>query len=142
MKELSITDPLYQSTIRYLIGGTEEELYALIRARHGQEALMRNKHGEGAPLARDENDAGTDAMQFHINGAEEFFYVWLATATPDLVWHETMHLTFDVLTCRGIAYSDECEDAFAYWGGAVFAEVVHKLMRLYDPVHRRSRAKA
>ena len=73
-----------------------------------------NKFNEVGPLEDD-----TDGLQFHVNGSAgigEAFYIWVHEPSKKLLDHEILHLMFDILHTRGIAYADECEDAFCYLG--------------------------
>lgn len=127
LKEIKIKDPMYQSSISYLVGGSEADLYKFLRRRHGKGVKLCNKEASEVEAMREPDSASTDGMQFHVNEEEEYFYVWVQRKDIGLVFHETMHLAFDVLSCRGIEYADECEDAFCYWGAAVYAEAHRKI---------------
>lgn len=118
MKEIKIHEPLYFVDVSYLIGGSVKEV----------QALMDRRHGKGAV----DLDDDTDAYMFEVSGThgrDERFYVWLHKPTRNLLFHETLHLTFAVLRNRGVEYAEECEDAFAYWGGWMFDRAA-KAMKL------------
>lgn len=128
LKEHKIKDPIYQSSVSLLVGGNEAELYKFLRRRHGEGVKITNKEsGENAEASCDPRSASTDGIQFHVNEDREHFYAWIQHEDIDALFHEVMHLTFDVLTCRGIQYDDSCEDAFCYWGAAVFAQAYQKI---------------
>lgn len=127
LREVSFHEPMYQTDISYLYGGTPLDLIKFIEKRHG----------DSPPISWSEvfnwgTDADTtDGYQFHVNaplGRGERFYVWMAEVSPSLIFHETFHLVGDILHTRGISYSLESEEAFAYLGGYIFEEV-YKLLR-------------
>ena len=126
MKEVRFTEPMYQADISYLVGGDVPELIAFIKERHGNELPVswseKFEWGEDAHT--------TDGYQFHINaplGKGETFYVWMAEKTPSLLFHETFHLVGDILHTRGINYSNDSEEAYAYLGGWIFQEAFRQL---------------
>lgn len=128
MKEYRFVEPMYQADISYLVGGDVPELIEFIKARHGKQAIPfswneKFEWGEDAHT--------TDAYQFHINaplGKGEIFYVWMYEKNASLLFHETFHLVGDILHTRGIKYSNESEEAYAYLGGWIFQEAF-KLLR-------------
>lgn len=127
MKEVKIHNDLYDVDISYLIGGDVPELISFIKERHG-DAPMYSFHER---FHWTEDADTTNAYQFHINaplGKGEIFYVWVAEKTPYLLFHETLHLTGDILYNRGVRYSMDSEEAFAYLGGWIFQEAF-KLLR-------------
>lgn len=126
MKEIKLSDPLYETDIRLLIGGSAKDLIA----------LMTKRHGSVSPMSWDqksdwEEDADTtNGYQFHINapfGYGEIFYIWIDELAPSLLAHEIFHLTGDILFTRGIVYSRESEEAFAYLNGWLFDKILKKL---------------
>ena len=128
LKEIRFTEPLYQADISYLIGGEVPDLINFIKERHkvGQMYSFNEK------FDWTEDADTTNAYQFHVSaplGKGEVFYVWVAENTPYLLFHETFHLTGDILCNRGIKYSMDSEEAFAYLGGWIFQEVTRLLKR-------------
>lgn len=112
MREIKIEEPFYAVQISYFIGGSIPELNKVLKKRYGDDF--------------DEQNDDTDAYQHHIipaGGKDEIFFVWIGNPDMNLLWHETMHLAFDILRVRGIAYSERCEDAFAYLGGNIFQKL-------------------
>lgn len=131
LKEIRVKDPLFQREISYLVGGTEAELYAFVKARHGADVMLLNKQAEGGDSPEpDAHSAGNDGLQFHVAGEREHFYAWIANEEVSLLWHETFHLTLDVLTSVGISYSDESEEVFAYWGAKIFSDACSKIFSI------------
>lgn len=127
MKEIKIHNDLYDAGISYLVGGDVPELISFIKERHGNAPM----YSFGERFYWTEDADTTNAYQFHINaplGKGEIFYVWVAEKTPYLLFHETFHLTGDILYNRGIKYCMESEEAFAYLGGWIFQEAF-KLLR-------------
>lgn len=121
IREITFLEPMYQVDISYLYGGTVESLIEFIGKRHDKVSPL--SWSEEFHWGKDANT--TDAYQFHINaplGKGEKFYVWMSDVTPSLLFHETFHLTGDILHTRGIKYSSESEEAFAYLGGWIFQE--------------------
>ena len=127
MKEYRFTEQMYQADISYLVGGDVPKLISFINDRHkGAQMYSFNEKFNWS-----EDADTTNAYQFHIPaplGKGEVFYVWVNEKTPYLLFHETFHLTGDILHNRGIKYCMESEEAFAYLGGYIFQEVF-KLMR-------------
>ena len=121
IKEVRFVEPLYQCDISYLVGGDVPLLISFIKERH-----------KNAPMYSFEekfewtDDADTtNAYQFHVTaplGKGEVFYVWVSELSAYLLFHETFHLTGDILYNRGIKYCMESEEAFAYLGGYLFQE--------------------
>lgn len=121
IKEVRFTEPLYQVDISYLVGGDVPQLISFIKERHKN--LQMYSFNEKFDWAEDADT--TNAYQFHVSGPlgkGETFYVWVAEGTPYLLFHETFHLVGDIMWNRGIKYSMESEEAFAYLGGWIFQE--------------------
>lgn len=133
MQVISLADPLYQSDIKLLIGGTPQNVHTYIDDEHGVGAVAYNKENGTS----DGWDDPTDGMQFHVNQGHEAFYIWIERPELDLLHHEMYHLTHDVLSVRGIEYSDGCEDAFAYLNTHLFMDAYNKLF-----VHKKQNRKA
>lgn len=118
MKEIIFTDPLYEAEIVYLVGGSFSDLEKYLKEHHGDAKL----YSWGDTFDFDDT---TTAYQFHINspmGKDERFYIWIGEGelSPRLLWHETLHLTTDILWTRGIYHCNQTEEAFAYLGGWIF----------------------
>lgn len=116
MKEIRLHQDLYDADVSFLLGGSVPEVNALVTARHGVQP---------EPL-----DDDTNGYQFHISaplGKNEIFYVWIHTPDMNLLWHETMHCAFDILKTRGIIYTEDSEEAFAYLGADIFEMLCKKL---------------
>lgn len=126
MKEYRFTDPIYESDITYLIGGSVNELISFIKENHVNNPVM--SWGESFEWGNDADT--TNAYQFHINallGYGERFYVWIHEVTPSLLYHETYHLVNDILHVRGVIFSYESEEAYSYLGGWIFQEISNSL---------------
>lgn len=127
MKIIKIHVPLYLAEVTYLFYCTPEETHAYLQKEHGQN-YQTTSHNEVPEPGKMDDD--TDGLQFHVPGymgKHEVFYVWIAEPDLNVLWHETLHLTFDILIQRGVEYAPSCEDAFAYLGGYIFDEVSKKL---------------
>lgn len=122
IKEIRFTEPMYQVDISYLVGGDVLQLISFIKERHkGAQMYSFNEKFDWA-----EDADTTNAYQFHVSaplGKGEVFYVWVEDSTPYLLFHETFHLVGDIMWNRGIKYSMESEEAFAYLGGWIFQEM-------------------
>lgn len=115
MKIIQIHEPFYNVDINYFLDGTIPEVNKLLKERFGD--------------AFEDHEDDTDAFQSSVlqpGGDGELFYVFIADPDMDLLWHETMHLAFDILRQRGVKYSYNCEDAFAYLGGHIFTALFKK----------------
>lgn len=125
LKKIRLKDPLYQSDIVVLVGGDTASLRRYLHRKHGSEVRTYNKNTP----CDEEIGIGEDSggLQFHVKRPQETFYIWVAIKDIDTMWHEVYHLTHDILFARGIIYSDSAEDAFAYFGGALFAQIYKKL---------------
>ena len=126
IKEVSFYEPLYQANISYLVGGDVNDLISFIKERH-KDAKMYS-FGEQFEWTEDANT--TNAYQFHVAaplGKGEVFYVWMDALSAYLLFHETFHLTGDILWNRGIKYNMDSEEAFAYLGGYLFQEAFRLL---------------
>jgi len=126
MKEVKFTDPIYEADIVYLFGGTADDMIEYIRHNHGNEQVYSWSY----PFEFLEDANTTDAYQFHINavlGIGETFYVWMHEPTHSLMYHETFHLIGDILHTRGIEYTYQSEEAFAYLGGWIWKELMKNL---------------
>jgi hypothetical protein len=122
IKEYKFHEPLYFVDISVLIGGDVPQLITFIKERHGDAQMY--SFGEKFNWAEDADT--TDAYQFNIPaplGKGEIFYLWVYDKTPYLFGHELFHLTGDILYHRGIKYSMESEEAFAYYFGYIFQEI-------------------
>lgn len=127
MQVLSFVDPLYRANITYLIGGTVPELLKYLKKKHKN----FKSYSWGNEFEWGEDADSTDGYQFHVNaplGVGEVFYVWVDRPSPFLLFHETYHLVGDILYNRGIVYSEDSEEAFAYLGGWIFEEI-HRLLK-------------
>jgi hypothetical protein len=118
--EASFTDPLYEADITYLRGGSVADLRQYVAMKHPGAQPM--SWGDETNL-----EDGTDAYEFHVAtgvGDDEHFYVWMHDEHPEqrLLFHETLHLTSDILWFRGIKYTSESEEAFCYLGGWIFEQ--------------------
>lgn len=117
--EIKFHEQLYQADISYLSGGDVPQLIKFIKQRHGNAQMY--SFGEKFDWSEDADT--TNAYQFHIPaplGRGEAFYIWTEERTPYLIFHETFHLTGDILYNRGVKYCMESEEAFAYLGGWLF----------------------
>lgn len=126
IKEVRFLEPLYRADISYLIGGDVPQLIKFIAERH-KDAKM---YSFSERFEWTEDADTTDAYQFHVVGPlgkGEVFYVWMSELSPYLLYHETFHLIGDIMNNRGIKYSMESEEAFAYLGGWIFQEVFRLL---------------
>lgn len=124
--ETCFSESLYEVDICYLIGGSVADLRAYVKQHHGEKAITLSWD---QPFVLED---GTDAYQFHVTsplGEDERFYVWMHDPTPRLIWHETMHVTFDILFVRQVYYKSESEEAFAYLGGWIFEEAQKRGVR-------------
>lgn len=127
MKEVSFYQDMYQSQITYLLGGTAKDLATYIKKKHGKCKLV--SWDEEFKLGKDA--IMTDGYQFHVDaplGDGEVFYVWCHEPTPYLLFHETFHLIGDILFTRGIKYTFESEEAYAYLGSWIFSELNKQLV--------------
>lgn len=126
IKEIRFFEPIYQVDISYLVGGDVPQLMAFIKERHKYAPMYSfNEKFEWT-----EDADTTNAYQFHVTaplGKGEVFYVWMEETTAYLLFHETFHLVGDILQNRGIKYSMESEEAFAYLGGWIFQEAFKML---------------
>lgn len=131
MREIQIHEKFYDARISFLLGGFIGDVETLLKRRHGPERKTGNQGDyDTEPLAND-----TDGLQFSVPGElgkDERFYVWIHKPSLNLISHETLHLVFDILVTRGIAYEDSCEDAFAYLYGNIFEELCNKLRITLD----------
>ena len=126
LKEISIYNDLYQTDISYLVGGSFDDVLALLKKRHG--SVKPVSWCEEFEFGEDANT--TDGYQFHINGEYgegEHFYVWVYRPSVYLLSHETYHLTGDILKTRGIGYVEQSEEAFAYLNGRLSEQIHEKL---------------
>lgn len=128
MKEIKIYESLYDTDISFLIGGTVSDIKKFLKKRHGENLLLwdrdRPQHIDQF-LIED-----TDGYQFHVEaplGEGERFYAWAHKASDNILFHETLHITFDILFTRGVVYSDGSEEAFAYLGASIFEKLKEKL---------------
>lgn len=128
MKAVKFIDPLYEARVCYLIGGTVPEMLKYLKKAHG----VYEPYSWDQKFEWGEDAGTTDGYQFHINaplGDGEIFYVWVSKASPSLLFHETLHLVGDILHTRGINYSCDSEEAFAYLGGWIF-DKIYKSVRI------------
>lgn len=119
IKEIKFVEPMYQADIRYLIGGSADDLIRLMKRRHGD----AQKYSWDRKFDWGEDANTTDGYQFHFNaihGKGEVFYLWMQEPTAYLTMHEFIHLVGDVLFVRGIGYCYESEEVYAYLGGYLF----------------------
>ena len=126
LKEISIYNDLYQTDISYLVGGSFDDVLALLKKRHG--SVKPVSWCEEFEFGEDANT--TDGYQFHINGEYgegEHFYVWVYRPSVYLLSHETYHLTGDILKTRGIGYVEQSEESFAYLNGRLSEQIHEKL---------------
>lgn len=94
-----------------------DELQRIINERHPDDTLW--SWGESFEL-----EQGTDGYQFHVIGgaeaANETFYVWIFKPDPYMEAHEFHHLAHDILFTRGVGYSSQSEEAFAFLTGRLY----------------------
>lgn len=128
MKEIKIHEPLYDVDISYLFGDSVSKLKEFIQKRHGSHVLIWDRDvSESCDKFFIED---TDGYQFHVQeplGSGERFYSWMYKPTDNLLFHETLHITFDILFTRGVKYHNDSEEAFAYLGGMIFQQLKEKL---------------
>jgi hypothetical protein len=123
IKERAFHNNHYNCAISYLIGGTVPQLIRFLEQRHGKGAIY---YSWSTPFKFGNDAADTDGYQFHVNaplGDGEIFYVWLHDLNTNLLAHETFHLVGDILHTRGIKYSYNSEESFAYLQGEIFDEI-------------------
>ena len=127
IKEYKFYDPAYRVNISYLIGGSVEELIALVKERHPNGQMYSfDKKWDWT-----EDADTTDAYQFHVaelHGKGEVFYLWILEKDNYLFSHELYHLVGDILCNRGLEYVMQSEEAFAYYFGYI-AESAYKLLK-------------
>ncbi len=121
MRQITLKDPIYQAKISLLIGGNFAQVRREMDEYHGVGSKFYNKH-EACDDA--DSDKDEEAMEWHMVDLEERFYIWVRYPRLDLIYHELFHLVHDVLEVRGIQYSDGSEEAFAYWGAAIFEQIL------------------
>ena len=130
MKIIKFQTPLYFADVTYLIGGTVKDLRKYLDRIHGKDHKTYN-WDKSESWAEDADS--TDGYQFHVPaplGDGEVFYVWVARPAPSLIFHETFHLVGDILHNRGIAYSYDSEEAYAYLGGWIFDKIFSKVRKI------------
>ena len=119
MKEIKIYEPMYDVNISYVFGGSITELKKMLKKRYGEIKLWsQDEHFTIDEMLDDD----TNGYQFHVQGPfgeDERFYVWIYKPNSNLIFHETLHLVFDILSHRGIYYNNDSEEAFAYLGGMI-----------------------
>lgn len=117
----SFSEPMYQVEITYLVGGTVKDLKRYLRDRHKRLPAM---YSWDKRFVFGKDGDTTNGYQFHVNaplGDGEIFYVWIND--PSLLFHETFHMTGDIMFTRGIIYSYESEEAYAYLGSWIYENV-------------------
>lgn len=122
LKTYSFSDPLYRAYITYVIGGTVPDLVRYLKRKHkNSKCFSWDNEFEWT-----EESETTDGYQFHVSaplGEGEVFYVWCRQADPFLLFHETYHLVGDILHNRGVKYSEDSEESYAYLGGWIFEKI-------------------
>lgn len=128
MRAYNFVEAVYETNIIYLVGGSFEEMIKFLKTKHGH----TNAYSWDKKVEWGEDANTTDAYQFHVNalhGEGETFYVWIHIPTASLLYHETSHLAGDILYIRGIRYSADSEEAFAYLGGWIFNKIFSLIKR-------------
>jgi hypothetical protein len=121
IREYKFHDPLYKADISILIGGDVAQLILFIKERHSDAQM----YSFGEKWSWTDDADTTDAYQFSIPaplGKGEIFYVWILEKSIYLLAHELFHLTGDILQHRGMKYSMDSEEAYAYYHGYLFQE--------------------
>ncbi len=121
MKEYSFHVEMYDAWVTYLIGGTVKDLKKFLRDKHKKLPIT---YSWDKRFSFGKDGETTDGYQFHVNaplGDGEVFYVWLSNI--HLLFHETFHLTCDILFTRGIEYSYQSEESYAYLGSWIFNKI-------------------
>jgi len=120
---------MFRADISYLIGGDVPQLKQFLLDRHKTGYQM---YSFGEKFEWTEDSDYTDGYQFHVVaplGKGEIFYVWVEEPSHYLLFHETEHLTGDILYDRGIKYCMESEEMWAYLGGWIWQELNKVLKR-------------
>jgi len=110
-------DPLYRRDILVVFSTYEELLRWWKRKFPGDDTLTEDK-----------NQAG-DALTFLCRGV---LGVWLPRGLSkkqlrDLLVHEAVHVTHDILDKAGMKLSDETEEAYAYHHTFIYRQIADKL---------------
>ena len=129
MKKILLKDNIYRSNPILLVGGDLIELQKYINKRHKdgiiidlgkrRKVLIGNKH--------------TGGKAFTVEGVDyDYFYAWIkkfdwTVNDLSMIAHELLHLTYEVLTQRGIGYSKKSEETIAYFFEEMFNQALRKL---------------
>ena len=73
-----------------------------------------------------------DAFSLHMvkETGESKFIIWLERYDINVLVHELLHFTFQVLGDRGIKYCEESEEAFTYFLQGIFKRVTEDYQEL------------
>lgn len=115
MKTRRIPNPLYGGRVVLVLGSDEELTEWLVR--------------EHTELEWD----GYDGLFFSVLDKRQLtYYVLVSTRTQGshraaTLAHELMHLTFAVMRSAEVLYSEDSEEAFTYYFGAIFESAAKHL---------------
>ena len=118
MKKLEITDKMYNRYIILLIGGDGKELEKYLYEKYN---AKKDADNINAGYTQIKDDGKCDK---HIIWMPEFDWTIKDQATMS---HEIFHLVCGCMEDIDIQYSNESEEAFAYYYGYIFAQIWDKL---------------
>ncbi len=127
IKEITLSIPLFRADISLFHSGTFDDFKNTVDERHGD----AQKYSFGEKYDWEEGADTTDGYMFMIpakHGVGEKFYVWIFEKSMYLLSHEILHLTGEILQHRGIKYTIETEEWFAYLHCYLMDEIF-KLMK-------------
>lgn len=127
MKRLSVELDVWDYPGYVLVGGSSADFDAVLAFAYPEDTFDANPHAGG---------------QAYIEEGRPWF-IWIETPgdTETLV-HEALHVTFHVLTSRGVRYSPKSEEAFTYTQDAIVRAVREATRKDWTKVQTRSAAAA
>ncbi|MFA6282312.1 MAG: hypothetical protein WCY05_07425 [Candidatus Omnitrophota bacterium] len=122
MKVIPIKDDIYNTNIFIIPDANEADLVSLFKRRYGLNHKYDNDC-DGLHLKIVDQTAGKD---YHY-----LIFDKLGNTPKDIgvFNHEMLHLVFSVFSIIGIKYSDDSEEAFAYYLSYLTEKILNKVIR-------------
>lgn len=113
LTHFAIEDPVLKFKLNFLFGSTEKDFLDFVNQFNQEEVPLSGLGNANGMVVYDAKN--------------DYNYLWLKTKDVNVLAHETLHLVFQIFNHKGIEYSSEGEEFFAYYYEWWFREIRKKL---------------
>lgn len=126
-----LTDPIYEPKVIINFRIPRSDLYKMLSDKYDiNESAFKDLEEDGD----DGNNAEVFTLKHSTTGAAIFCLCFWEDIDVGLIMHESLHLIHAILRDRGIEFTEESEEAFAYYlgyyGGSIYTEINKRFKKL------------